>query len=168
MVIDLIMNLRMVKSKKETISLVPYTDDNYEFVYEVKKNAYKKYVEECWSSWIEEDQREYFKKFITAVRNNAYIIMNGKTRIRFYNGEVLTNGNYEVGNICIIPEYQGKGIGTRILKDKLEENKDRDIEIQYFKQNPIGKLYERLGFVLNGETEFHYQMMKPKQPILKK
>lgn len=80
----------------------------------------------------------------------------------------MTNGNYEVGNICIIPEYQGKGIGTRILKYKLEENKDRDIEILYFKQNPIGKLYERLGFVLNGETEFHYQMMKPKQPILKK
>ena len=154
--------------KKETISLIPYTDDNYEFVYEVKKNAYKKYVEECWGSWIEEDQREYFKKFITAVRNNAYIIMNGKTRIGFYNGEVLTNGNYEVGNICIIPEYQGKGIGTRILKDKLEENKDRDIEIQYFKQNPVGKLYERLGFVPSGETEFHYQMMKPKQPILKK
>ena len=86
MVIELIMNLRMVKSKKETISLVPYTDDNYEFVYEVKKNAYKKYVEECWGSWIEEDQREYFKKFITAVRNNAYIIMDGKTRIGFYNG----------------------------------------------------------------------------------
>ena len=80
------MNLRMVKSKKETISLVPYTDDNYEFVYEVKKNAYKKYVEECWGSWIEEDQREHFKKFITVVRNNAYIIMDGKTRIGFYNG----------------------------------------------------------------------------------
>ena len=28
----------------ENIKLVPYTDDDYEFVYEVKKNAYKKYV----------------------------------------------------------------------------------------------------------------------------
>lgn len=153
---------------KETIELVPYMDNDYEFVYEVKKNAYKKYVEECWGSWIEDDQRKYFEKFINTVRNNAYIVMDGDNKIGFYNGEILENGNYEVGNICIIPEYQGKGIGSRILKDKLEENKDRDIEIQYFKQNPVGNLYVRLGFVPSGETEFHYQMIKPKQEILKK
>ena len=94
--------------------------------------------------------------------------MDADKKIGFYNGEVLENGNYEVGNICIIPEYQGKGIGTKLLKDKLEENKDRNIEIQYFKQNPVGALYERLGFVPNGETQFHYQMMKPKQQLLKK
>lgn len=33
---------------EEKIKLVSYIDDNYEFVYNVKKNAYKKYVEECW------------------------------------------------------------------------------------------------------------------------
>ncbi|MEE0700101.1 MAG: GNAT family N-acetyltransferase [Bacilli bacterium] len=152
----------------DTIKLVPYTDADYEFVYEVKKNAYKKYVEECWGSWIEEDQRKYYDKFINRVKDNAYIIMDSDNKIGFYNGEVLENGNYEVGNICIIPEYQGKGIGSKLLKDKLEENKDRDIEIQFFKQNPVGKLYERLGFVPNGETEFHYQMIKSKQVLLKK
>ena len=36
-------------------------------------------------------------------------------------------------------------------------------DIQIFKQNPVGKLYERLGFIPSGETEFHYQMMKPKE-----
>ena len=154
-------------SMKEEINLVPYTDDDYEFVYEVKKNAYKKYVEECWGAWLEEDQRTYFEKFINTVKNNGFVIMDGDKKIVFYNGEVLDNGNYEVGNICIIPEYQGKGIGTKILKDKLEENKDRDIEIQYFKQNPVGKLYERLGFVPSRETEYHYQMIIPKIDILK-
>ena len=150
------------------IILVPYKDTDCEFVYGVKKNAYKKYVEECWGAWIEEDQRNYFEKFMAAVKNNAYIIMDGDNRIGFYNGEILENGNYEIGNICIIPEYQGKGIGTKLLKEKLEENKDRDIVIQYFKQNPVGSLYARLGFVPNGETQFHYQMMKPKEQILKK
>lgn len=154
-------------NSKDTIKLVPYTDVDYDFVYEVKKNAYKKYVEECWGAWVEEDQRVYFKKFIDTVKDNAYIIMNGYTRIGFYNGEVLESGNYEVGNICIIPEYQGNGIGTKILREKLEENKDRDIEIQYFKNNPVGALYERLGFVSNVETQFHYQMIKQKQNIKK-
>lgn len=149
----------------ENIKLVPYTDADYEFVYEVKKNAYKKYVEECWGTWNEEAQRTYFEKFMTTVRNNAYIIMDNDKKIGFYNGEVLENGNYEVGNICIIPEYQGKGIGTKLLKEKLDENKDRDIEIQYFKQNPVGALYERLGFIHSDETQSHYQMIKQKQDI---
>ena len=150
------------------IILVPYKDSDYEFVYDVKKNAYKKYVEECWGAWVEEDQRNYFEKFITTVKNNAYIIMDGDNRIGFYNGEILENGNYEIGNICIIAEYQGKGIGTKLLKEKIEENKDRDIDIQYFKQNPVGSLYTRLGFVPSGETQFHYQMRKHKEQILKK
>ena len=38
-----------------------------------------------------------------------------------------------------------------------------NIELQVFKQNPVGKLYKRLGFVPNGETEFHYKMIKRKQ-----
>ena len=146
----------------DIIKLVPYTDEDYEFVYEVKKNAYKKYVEECWGAWVEEDQKKYFEKFIETVKDNAFIITNGNVKIGFYNGELLDNRNYEVGNICIIPEYQGKGIGTKILKDKLEEYKGYDIEIQYFKQNPVGNLYKRLGFIPNKEKEYHYTMIKPK------
>ena len=60
------------------------------------------------------------------------------------------------------PEYQGKGIGSNILKDIIEKNKERHIKIQYFKQNSVGKLYQRLGFILVGETKYHYQMEKIK------
>lgn len=50
-----------------------------------------------------------------------------------------------------------------MLLDILELHKDKDIKIQYFKQNPVGSLYERLGFVPSGETEYHYQMVRPKE-----
>ena len=152
-----------VMTMNNTFQLVPYTDKYYDFVYEVKKNAYKKYVEECWGKWDEEAQREYFKKFIEAYKNSAYIIRLNNQDIGFYNDEQLEDGSYEVGNICIKPEFQGQGFGTMILKEKLEEHKEQDIKIQFFKQNPVGKLYERLGFVPNGETQFHYQMIKPKE-----
>lgn len=145
------------------MKLITYNNDDYEFVYEVKKKAYKKYVEECWGSWIEEDQRNFFDNFINTYKNNILIIIEDNKKIGFYNGEILDNGNYEIGNICIIEEYQGKGIGTSILNEVLENNKDRDIEIQYFKQNPVGNLYKRLGFIPNGETQFHYQMIKKKE-----
>lgn len=152
----------------EKYILVPYTEEYYDFVYEVKKNAYIKYVEECWGQWDEEAQKEYFKKFISTYKNNSYIIKIEDKAIGFYNDEELEDGSYEVGNICIIPEFQGKGIGTDILKTKLEEHKNQDIKIQFFKQNPVGELYKRLGFIPSGETEFHYQMIKPKQNILKR
>lgn len=152
----------------EHITLRKYTNNDYGFVYQVKKNAYKKYVQECWGAWVEEDQQQYFESFINQVKENAYIIQYDNKDIGFYNGELLENGNYEIGNICIIPEYQGKGIGTKILKDILEKYIDTDIEIQYFKQNPVGYLYERLGFEKSGETSFHYQMIKPKNMNLTK
>lgn len=152
-----------VMTMHNIIQLIPYTDEYYNFVYEVKKNAYKKYVEECWGKWDEEAQREYFKKFIEVYGNSAYIIRVNEQDVGFYNDEELDDGSYEVGNICIKPEFQGNGLGTMILKNKLEEHKNQDIRIQFFKQNPVGKLYERLGFVTSGETEFHYQMIKPKE-----
>lgn len=152
----------------EYVTLRKYTINDYKFVYEVKKNAYKKYVEECWVKWDEEIQQKYFENFINQVKENAYIIQYDNKDIGFYNGESLENGNYKIGNICIIPEYQGKGIGTKILIDMLEKYSDTNIDIQYFKQNPVGNLYERLGFEKSGETNFHYQMVKSKNVKLTK
>lgn len=150
------------------LRLEKYTDEYYKFVYNVKKNAYKKYVEECWGSWVEEDQIKYFENFINNVKENAYIIKLGNKDIGFYNDKILENGNYEIGNICIIPEYQGMGLGTKILQYIIEQHKNEDIEIQYFKQNPVGKLYERLGFILDSETQFHFRMIKKSQKHLGK
>jgi len=145
--------------------LKKYSDNYYNFVYEVKKEAYKKYVEENFGEWNEEVQKGYFDKFINDVKENAYIIEYDNKDLGFYNGEILENGDYEIGNICIIPEYQGKGIGTKILKDIINQNMERNIKLQYFKQNPVGKLYQRLGFALVGESKYHYQMEKQKIKI---
>lgn len=157
---------------KDQYNMKPYIDNEYynykEFVYQVKKEAYKKYVEACWGEWNEENQRNYYENFINQVEKDAWIIqLNGKD-IGFYNGMELEDGSYEIGNICIIPEYQGRGIGTQVLKDIMELHKNKELYIQFFKQNPVGKLYERLGFIQSGETEFHYQMIKPKQEVLSK
>ncbi|MBR3661556.1 MAG: GNAT family N-acetyltransferase [Bacilli bacterium] len=94
--------------------------------------------------------------------NYELYCLNGKD-IGFYNGIAHENGSYEIENICLVPEYQGKGIGTQVLTDIMELHKDKDIHIQYFKQNPVGELYKKLGFIPNGETEYHYQMTKSKQ-----
>lgn len=135
------------------------TEQDYDFIYQVKKDAYKKYVEINFGGWDEEQQQEFFGKFIETYKEGTYIITFQGMDIGFYN-ESQTGSIYEIGNICIIPKYQNQGIGTAILQDVIEKHADKEIHLQYFKQNPVGKLYERLGFRQCGETEYHYQMRK--------
>ncbi len=155
-------NYKIYEPMIQKIALRKYSEKDYQFVYEVKKDAYKKYVEECWGKWNEQEQQAYFKNFIKQVKENAYIIKYEDRNVGFYNGELLKDGNYEIGNICIMPEYQHKGIGTEILNHIIKKYSNRDIEIQYFKQNPVGRLYKKLGFEEVGETQYHYQMIRPK------
>ncbi len=135
------------------------TEKDYDFIYQVKKDAYKKYVEMNFGEWKDELQREFFKTFMEKFKEGARIITFQGKDIGFYNG-CQTEYTYEIGNICILPEYQNQGIGTAILQDVLDAHTDKEIRLQYFKQNPVRKLYERLGFRQCGETEYHYQMRK--------
>ena len=140
-----------------------FTKNDYEYIYELKKKAYIDYVIANWGTWDENAQREYFKKFVEAYKETMYVITKDNMIIGFYNDDFLENGNYEIGNICIDEKYRGQGIGTKILLDILEKYKNYNIELQYFKQNRVGELYKRLGFVENGETNFHYKMIKFKK-----
>ena len=107
------------------------SENDYEFIYQVKKGAYKKYVEINFGTWNEEQQREYFVKFIEAYKECAYIIIYEGKEIGFFNG-CLEDNCYEIGNICIIPECQNRGIGTEILRDVLSENVGKEVRLQYF------------------------------------
>jgi GNAT superfamily N-acetyltransferase len=152
--------------KDNLYNMRPYIDNEYhnykEFIYEVKRELYKEYVKKYYGGWKEEEQRKYYEDFINNVKDDTWIIELNGVNIGFYNGKELSNGIYEIGNICIKEEYQNKGIGTQVLKDIIDLHKDQDIQIQYFKDNPVGKLYERLGFIKSGETNTHYQMIKKK------
>lgn len=149
-----------MKSQKYTLRKI--AEHDYEFIYQTKKEAYKAYVEYYFGSWDEEQQRNYFKAFIESCKEEAFIITLDGIDIGFYNCN-SGGSTYEIGNICIVPNYQNKGIGTALLKDILNQNTDKEIHLQYFKQNPVGRLYERLGFNLNGETPYHYQMIKRRE-----
>ena len=65
------------------------------------------------------------------------------------------NGNYYLGCLCVIPEYQGKGIGSKAVKHFLEERNDwKRVELvtPVAKKENVKFYTQKCGFSL-GETE---------------
>ncbi len=84
--------------------------------------------------------------------------------VGFYNGNDKDDKTYEIGNVCVKPEYQNKGIELAILNEILFEHKGQDIKLQVFKINENAiKLYKKLGFEKEDETETHYIMIKKRE-----
>ena len=154
--------IRLGRSVKN-LELKPYKNgkqDEIKFIYNLKKEVYHKYIEEIYGEWNEENQNKLFNKFMKESSKNIELIYLKDKLVGFYNGKTKDDRSFEIGNICIIPEYQNKRIGTAVLKEILFENKDKDIVLQCFKENPASKLYERMGFKKEIETQTHYIMKK--------
>jgi ribosomal protein S18 acetylase RimI-like enzyme len=71
-------------------------------------------------------------------------------------------------DIALLPEYRGAGIGTAIIRDLMTEaaqtNRAISLHVEVF--NPAMQLYDRLGFVKNGEQGIYHKMVwKPESSI---
>ena len=62
--------------------------------------------------------------------------------------------------IQILPEWQKRGIGTRIISEIVAEAGEASagVELSVLKSNPAQELYRRMGFCVQGETEHSYKM----------
>jgi ribosomal protein S18 acetylase RimI-like enzyme len=61
----------------------------------------------------------------------------------------------------VLPEWQGQGIGTRVVSRVVQEAGGVPVSLHVLKGNPARALYERLGFVIDGETATHVTMCRP-------
>ena len=76
--------------------------------------------------------------------------------------KVLRNADqWELYQIQLMPAYQGKGIGSQIIRSLVAEAKAAGVSIRLgvLRANPARKLYERLGFVVVSEKEHGYEMV---------
>ena len=142
--------------------LRPYTQADFEFVYRIKKIAYRPYVEKFWGAWDEEKQRVFFADFIKKVQNSLLIIEYKSSSIGIYHGDMTEPDIYEIGNIIVDPNHQGQGIGTDILLNMIKKYSKVKMQLRVFKGNPAVDLYHRLGFMIVDETRTHYIMERNK------
>jgi ribosomal protein S18 acetylase RimI-like enzyme len=60
---------------------------------------------------------------------------------------------HRIVDIALLPEYRGRGLGTALLTDLLDEAAvaGKAVTIHVEKFNPAQTLYRRLGFIASGE-----------------
>lgn len=116
------------------------------FILELKELGMKWYIEKIYG-WNIEIQKEKTKREIEKFIDTMKIIVVDNQDIgvtNFFEDE----GKYHVGLIIVHPDYQGKGIATKIINDYIDiaKKEQKEILIKTYKYNPAKKLYEKLGF----------------------
>ncbi|MFX1515764.1 MAG: GNAT family N-acetyltransferase [Promethearchaeota archaeon] len=140
------------------IQFRPATLDDSEFLYNLKKRTLKEYITQIWG-WDEKDQHNYHKENFNPEKFSI-IQLNGED-IGCMSIEEHPN-KIRLNMIEISPEYQNKGIGSKLIRDLIEKGSQekKTIELQVFKvNNEAFRLYTTLGFKLIDETETHYKMV---------
>jgi len=134
----------------------PASSDDYDFLRALHRNTMKDYVEKTWG-WDEEDEEKRFKESFDPDKLSVVVVEGSDAGMI-----VVEDKGTELflSKIQILPEYQGRGLGTIIVNDLIKKARQRMIPValQVLKVNPAKKLYERLGFMQIGETETHYLM----------
>lgn len=67
-----------------------------------------------------------------------------------------------VVQIQLVPAWQGRGIGAALLAEVVAQatRAGADLTLSVLKANPARALYERLGFVIERERGFSYEMRR--------
>lgn len=138
------------------LSLRPATPEDAEFLFQILKATVREYVDQTWG-WDEEWQRAYFEMRFDPVKNQIVILDDrdiGVIAVEKREDEVVLSSLY------ILPEYQGWGIGTLLIKDLLAQASHEGllVTLRVLKVNPARRLYERLGFTVAEKTDTYYYM----------
>lgn len=126
-------------------------------LYEIHRDAMFSYVEQTWG-WDEADQAQRFWNYASMMPLQV-IIVDGQPA-GFAHIDV-TEDAVDVVNIELATHVQGRGIGTAILEQAIADANasGKPVRLQVLKANPDAKrLYDRLGFVVVGETATHILM----------
>ncbi|WP_386812814.1 GNAT family N-acetyltransferase [Lysobacter koreensis] len=114
------------------------------------------YVDATWG-WEEVDQARRFDTSFDPAR--ALIIQWHARPI----GMLVVDHGANPVKVCsleILPAQQNRGHGTAVLSGVIARAGDQPVWLQVLKVNPAKAWYQRLGFVVVGQTATHWQMLR--------
>lgn len=138
-------------------TLRPATAGDYALLYNLHVACMRDHVAATWG-WDEAVQRAIFLERFAPGRSRI-VVVDGRD-VGVFAVERRADGWF-IGNIGIAPAMQGRGIGAAILRGVLADAARDAVptRLQVLRVNPARRLYERLGFIIEGETPTHYLMV---------
>ena len=131
-----------------------------EFVFAVKKAAFREYVEQIWG-WDEIYQKELHNRRFAS--QDLRIIQFNGTDVGFLSTS-STPDTLKVDQIYILPEYQGRRIGAACMRGIIDDanQEQKSVTLQVLKINTRATaFYQKLGFTTVDENSTHFQMKRP-------
>ena len=130
-----------------------------EFVFAVKKAAFREYVEQIWG-WDDTYQRDLHNRRFAS--QDLRIIQFHGTDVGFFSTS-NTSDTLKVNQLYILPEYQGRGIGAACMKRIIDDAnlEQKPVMLQVLKINTRATaFYQRLGFTIVNENSTHFQIKR--------
>ncbi|MFX1525485.1 MAG: GNAT family N-acetyltransferase [Promethearchaeota archaeon] len=140
------------------IELRQANSDDFNFLYKLKKKTLKEYISKTWG-WDEEWQQNYFSQNFNP--EVLKIIVKSEEEIGCIS-IIEEENRYILSLIEILPQFQNKGIGTRLINELLSNaiKQNKAVYLQVLKTNEKAqKLYKKLGFSIESSTDTHYEMV---------
>jgi len=126
-------------------------------LYELNRRAVKQHIIDNFGCWDESEQRQIFEESTDISAHE--LLFDGEIPFGFIN---IFEHEHElhINRLCIVPEFQSRGIGTALLTELIVSNpSDRHIRLQVYHRNPAANLYRRLGFKEAKVTPTHIHMV---------
>ena len=124
------------------------------FARDVHHQAYRDAVERQFGPWVEEAQDRFFAADWEPAA--VEIVACDGTPCGYLRVEDRA-GDIHVREIVLRPDFQGRGIGSALLRAVIERARARGVPVRLgtFHQNRALDLYRRLGFRETGRTASH-------------
>jgi GNAT superfamily N-acetyltransferase len=138
--------------------LRPVVGADFDFLWQLKLDTLKQYIEPLFG-WDEELAKRILRDRV--MPEGCIVAVEGKDvgvlKV------TLDDDWLTLREIGLVPSIQGRGLGTRLIRDVLAYADERrlPVELLVMKPNPARRLYERLGFEVS-----HFQMCRlPSQAV---
>ena len=128
------------------LRLRPASSGDLRFLFAVRRVALRAYVEQT-TGWDDAEQRAIADREFAEL---PYAVVEENGRPVGYVCVIHERDHDFIEEIALLPEAQGRGNGTRLLRDILRDAQGRGVPVRLsvFLTNPAQALYARLGFTV--------------------
>ena len=146
------------------IEVICFRECDIDTVFEIQRTAYKplyeKYHDDSSNPYME-TKETVFRKYSREGTTGYLFILDGTTvgAVRINIDDVNKSGR--VSALCVLPQYQGKGIAQKALLEieRLHPNVERWFLDTILEEEGNCHLYEKLGYKKNGKIEIINEKM---------